>query len=578
MEHSFVVEVDADGKILSLEEGDGSSMSTELLSLLGRFAAGRIAEQTFIWAPRGSDALHRVRVSPASHADTKGDSVYATVEPLGALPFGLTLRELDVLTMLALGMASNAIAERLGLSPRTITTHVDRVLRKMGALGRTAAAVMAVDQGVIRVPFPGASQGEVELLRLGRTANGNAQSGDARRRIVRKPLVIGAALPLRGVAVADGVEMARASQLAVEELNARGGVDGRKITLDIVGVDLLEKESVRSAFEALVARQVDVITSGYLAHQDVAHELAADARIPYLHAATLDAMTRRVRDDSTRYGLIFQVCPSDSNYAPRFVEMMSRLRDQGLWQPRSRRLVIVQRAWEQTDLGIERAGRIAERDGWNIEFAQVDASGASGWEDFARRASASEPGAIMVGNYFVEDTVAFVRSFLSNPSETLLYSLYSPSVPEFRESMGPASDGLLWATVTGTYSDAHARSFATRFRARFGVNPGRSHAGIAYDRVGLIAHAWKYAENPRDAELVAEELRQSILRGVNGVYYFGDASQAALSYEGASGDPSLSQAHLVFQIQGGRQRIIDPSPYSDGTFMLPPWFTKTRDA
>jgi branched-chain amino acid transport system substrate-binding protein len=253
---------------------------------------------------------------------------------------------------------------------------------------------------------------------------------------------------------------------------------------------------------------------------------------------------------------------------------MTLLRDRGSWQPSSRRLTVVQSAWAETDLGMLRAADIAERDGWDLSLVEVETGQQGGWSALAHQLSAAEPAAVMIGNYFVEDAVAFLDSFLQNPGDTLLYTLYSPSVPEFRRLMGERADGLLWATVSGTYSDSYARAFADRYRDRFGVSPGRSHAGIAYDRVGLIAHAWKYAENPRDSLTVAKELRQVIYRGVNGVYCLGDRSQTTLTYPDGTTDPSLAQAHLVFQIQGGHQRIIDPAPYADGEFVLPSWMRR----
>jgi branched-chain amino acid transport system substrate-binding protein len=181
----------------------------------------------------------------------------------------------------------------------------------------------------------------------------------------------------------------------------------------------------------------------------------------------------------------------------------------------------------------------------------------------------------MLGHYLVDGTVSFLEAFTANPSDTLVYSIYAPSVRAFRERLGGKAEGLLWATVTGTYSDPLARAFAAKYTNRYGIEPGRSHAGIAYDRVRLAASAWSQVANPRDRAAVATELRNTALRGVNGSYYFGNDSQTALSYVNRSVDPSLSQAHLVFQIQDGRQRILDPAPYADASFRPQPWLVRT---
>ena len=58
-------------------------------------------------------------------------------------PFGLTLRELEVLDGIAAGLTNSGIGERLGLAPSTVATHVERVLVKTGRPTRAAAATLA---------------------------------------------------------------------------------------------------------------------------------------------------------------------------------------------------------------------------------------------------------------------------------------------------------------------------------------------------------------------------------------------------------------------------------------------------
>ncbi|MFN3003105.1 helix-turn-helix domain-containing protein [Mycolicibacterium wolinskyi] len=57
----------------------------------------------------------------------------------------LTPREQEILALLRGGLSNAEISDRLYLSPRTVSTHVERVLRKLGVANRVAAAVQATE-------------------------------------------------------------------------------------------------------------------------------------------------------------------------------------------------------------------------------------------------------------------------------------------------------------------------------------------------------------------------------------------------------------------------------------------------
>jgi len=61
----------------------------------------------------------------------------------------LTPRELEVLAELTRGRANKAIAFELGVSERTVKTHVSNILGKLGLSDRTQAAVYAVEHGLV---------------------------------------------------------------------------------------------------------------------------------------------------------------------------------------------------------------------------------------------------------------------------------------------------------------------------------------------------------------------------------------------------------------------------------------------
>lgn len=59
----------------------------------------------------------------------------------------LTGREHDVLAQIALGRANREIARELGVSEKTVKTHVSNLLTKLGVQDRTQAALYAIRNG-----------------------------------------------------------------------------------------------------------------------------------------------------------------------------------------------------------------------------------------------------------------------------------------------------------------------------------------------------------------------------------------------------------------------------------------------
>ncbi len=64
---------------------------------------------------------------------------------------GLSPRETEVLSLLSRGLGNKEIAARLFLAEATVKTHVEGILKKLGARDRTHAVRIAIERGVLRV-------------------------------------------------------------------------------------------------------------------------------------------------------------------------------------------------------------------------------------------------------------------------------------------------------------------------------------------------------------------------------------------------------------------------------------------
>jgi DNA-binding CsgD family transcriptional regulator len=62
---------------------------------------------------------------------------------------GLSPREIQVLALVSEGVATQQIARRLSVSPSTVRSHVQNILRKVGAHNKLEAIAIARREGIL---------------------------------------------------------------------------------------------------------------------------------------------------------------------------------------------------------------------------------------------------------------------------------------------------------------------------------------------------------------------------------------------------------------------------------------------
>ena len=70
----------------------------------------------------------------------------------------LTVRESEVVRLVARGMSNKAIAHQLGISPRTVEGHLNHVFDKLGTISRTELVHFALANSLFARDLPDADQ------------------------------------------------------------------------------------------------------------------------------------------------------------------------------------------------------------------------------------------------------------------------------------------------------------------------------------------------------------------------------------------------------------------------------------
>lgn len=490
-------------------------------------------------------------------------------------PFGVSVRELDVLTLIAAGLSNDALAGRLQRSSRTIAKHVENLFEKLGVYTRAGLASLAIEQGLLRFPTPGGSAGlslgtaALEaLIPIHPTPHSEFQ---VKRRL--RPVYIGIPFTVEGRGAADSREMLNGAQLAMEEINARGGVLGREIELVTSSCDPSDTTSMVHALEYLVSQEVDGITSAYGPPAALLNNLLSDYGAPLLHSLTMDCVVEPVRQEPQRLGNLFQFNASDITYGVGLARFLKQIVAERLWYPSNRKVVVVQPFWPGLDLGMSALDSRLNEPGWDVEILSDLPRNNVDWGEVVKQLHSRQPSVIMLASFFLEDGIAFQRAFAQSPLPALVYMLYSPSVPDYAGKLGELGNDVVWATSAGIYPDQFGARFRQTYFNRFKQAAGLSQAGLGYDRVQMLVNSWARVGTSRRFSHVTEDLRRIVHRGVTGACYLGSPGQAGLSFPADTLDLSMSQAHLVYQVQNGQHTILSPAPFAVERFKTPWWFT-----
>lgn len=103
-----------------------------------------VSAQALAEAIRQAHAGHSILAPEATEALVK-----ATRQRASQHDYGLTGRELEVLSLLVEGLSNAEIAERLVVSVATVKFHVRGILSKLGVSSRTEAVALALQQNLI---------------------------------------------------------------------------------------------------------------------------------------------------------------------------------------------------------------------------------------------------------------------------------------------------------------------------------------------------------------------------------------------------------------------------------------------
>ncbi|MGO8920131.1 MAG: ABC transporter substrate-binding protein [Stellaceae bacterium] len=382
-----------------------------------------------------------------------------------------------------------------------------------------------------------------------------------------KPIVIGVTAPIQLQVGRDTVD---ATQLAIDEINAKGGVMGRKLTMVVADETMDPQQGVAAVKKLTSDDHVDVLIGGYNSGVTLAQEPhIAEAKTIYLGiGAASPSITDFVKKNYKRFKYIFRVNPINA----------VRQADQ---------LAGFVTGKVKGDLGFTTIAIVGENAKWvqdlapvlkeNVEKAGVKVAML---ELFDPDMSDFSPLLSTVKDSGAQYLVVIVSHANSDVFVKQWYDAKFPMPiggidvkgqdPDFFARIGgksiseTVSLGLLAEPLT-----PKTMPFWNAFTAKFGRPPVYTAPG-AYDAAYLYAEAVERAKTT-DPEKVVPELEKTKYLGTQGTYVFDD------EHDVKPGPGLINLLYVQWQ-NDGKRVIVWPKELANGKMILPPWINQRADA
>jgi branched-chain amino acid transport system substrate-binding protein len=385
-----------------------------------------------------------------------------------------------------------------------------------------------------------------------------------------EPILLGGVGPLSAPgAVGGGIAMQFTTQLAVNEINAAGGVMGRPLQVIFVDTQGLPERGTAVAERLITQDNVVAIVGEY--HSAVGltmKEVCYERNVPCLFAETWS-------DDITGAGYpqVFRIAPTSTLVASQQVNWLDAL---GMEY-----VVIIS---ESTDYGVPAAeaqmefmaARGIDSDAYFVEL---------GTEDFlpvlTRIQEGRQPDAVMIlvtGETSFNVTRQMAEIGLAPTEDTICVANQVAIEAEFWDNVpGGNYCAYLRVGLTPTNYNENTRRVDEAFRAQFD-RPAPSFALAAYDSVYLVADAIERAGST-DPDAIIDALEQADITLAQGRYYFPYGRHNPIPADGSVPDwmwhqwpdaAVIMQQYFVFGQDPDEAAVIFPEAFqTHGTYYVP---------
>lgn len=360
--------------------------------------------------------------------------------------------------------------------------------------------------------------------------SGSGESGSAEANQFDGEIKIGIMVPVTGSEATLGKDMENAILIAVDEINAKGGILGKKV-VTTTGDAACDPQQAAAAASKLVSEDVVAVVGGYCSGATLPTlKIYGDANVPLVIPAANS--TKIIAENP---GNAFQINGTGFHQASKAVELFSKLG--------AKKIAIV----HQGDGFSEDLAKITrqkwEEAGNEVVAFEVVNKGEQDFSSLVTRLKSKQPDVVYWTAYFADGGLLIKQLRQGGYKGDIAVGDGSMS-PKLLEVAGPAGEGVYCtATPLVEYLPA-AKDFMNEYKSRYKMDPG-PYSAQSYDGMYLMADAIERAGST-DGDAIIKALKETQgFKGLTGELSFTD-------------DNTLAKSNfVVLQGRGGKWELTD---------------------
>jgi branched-chain amino acid transport system substrate-binding protein len=301
----------------------------------------------------------------------------------------------------------------------------------------------------------------------------------------KEPLRVGALLSVTGPASFLGAPEARTLEMLVEELNAKGGVDGRKVELVVKDTGGSPEKAISFAKQLVEEDRVFAIIGPATSGETIAVKpIAEEAQTILLSCAAAEVITNPV------LAHVFKVAPKDS-YAAEMI--FRRMKKMGV-----KRIGVLSSNTGFGKAGKEQVEKLAPAHGIEIAVSEVYDKAATDLTAEVTKLKAANVQAIL--NWSIEPAQAIVIKNARQIGLTVpIFQSHGFANVQYAKAAGAAAEGVMFPASRVVVAEALGAqdrqkpvvaAYKQAYEARYKEDVS-TFGGHAYDALGILVRAVK---------------------------------------------------------------------------------------